>query len=430
MIGALRQRNFALLWIGQLISMAGDWILLIALPFYIYDLTGSTLAAGGMFMAQNVPRVLLGSVAGVFVDRWDRRRTMIVADVARAVILLPLLLVRSVDWLWLVYVIAFLQTAISQFFGPAERALLPHLVSEADLVGANALNSLSESLTRLVAPALGGALYAALGLTSVVASDSISFAISAVMILLIALPRTETAPATDASATGIRWRAIWDEWCDGVRLIGHDRVIRAIFATIATAMVAEGFITVLLIPFVKDVLHQGPTGLGWLLSAQASGGIAGSLLLGRIGKRVSPALLIPLSGILFGIGDLALVNVTRYAPDIAFPLACALIALVGLPIICFFVSLSTLLQVAAGDAFRGRVFGAYMTLTALLTLAGQAVGGVLGDRIGIVPTLTAGACFDLLAGFVALVLLRDTRQPAAGGQQPVTSGQWSAVSDQ
>jgi MFS family permease len=413
MIGALRQRNFALLWVGQLISMAGDWILLIALPFYIYDLTGSTLAAGGMFMAQNVPRVLLGSVAGVFVDRWDRRRTMIVADVGRAVILLPILFVRSVDWLWLIYVIAFLQTALSQFFGPAERALLPHLVGESDLVGANALNSLSESLTRLVAPALGGALYAALGLTAVVASDSVSFAISAVMIVLITLPRTQTAPAIETHRTAIRWRAIGDEWRDGVRLIGHDRIIRAIFATIATAMVAEGFITVLLIPFVKDVLHQGPTGLGWLMSAQASGGIAGSLLLGRIGKRVPPAVLIPLSGILFGIGDLALVNVTRYAPDIAFPLACALIAIIGLPIICFFVSLSTLLQVTAADAYRGRVFGAYMTLTALLTLAGQAVGGVLGDRIGIVPTLTAGACFNLLAGFVALVLLRGVEQSAA-----------------
>src|SRR5215472_6588875 len=170
MLAALRQRNFTLLWFGQLISMAGDWILLIALPFYVYNLTGSTFATGGMFMAQNVPRILLGSVAGVFVDRWDRRRTMIVSDIARTFILLLLVFVRSVDWLWLVYIIAFVQTAIGQFFGPAENALIPHLVSETNLVGANALNSLSQSLTRLIAPALGGALYGALGLTVVVAS--------------------------------------------------------------------------------------------------------------------------------------------------------------------------------------------------------------------------------------------------------------------
>jgi hypothetical protein len=118
-----------------------------------------------------------------------------------------------------------------------------------------------------------------------------------------------------------------------------------------------------------------------------------------------------------------LVNVTRYAPGIAFPLSCALIAFAGLPIIGFFVSLNTLLQVTAADAYRGRVFGAYLTLVALLTLAGQALGGILGDRIGIVPTLTMGGCFNLLAGFLAIFLLR-------GVQQPVSSSQQSAVSDQ
>jgi MFS family permease len=418
MLAALRQRNFALLWVGQLISLAGDWVLLIALPFYAYDLTGSALAAGGMFMAQNVPRVLLGSIAGVFVDRWDRRRTMIVADVSRAAILLPIPFVHSADWLWVIYVVAFIQTAIGQFFNPAKSAIIPHLVSEDELVGANALNSLSESLTRLIAPALGGAFYGALGLGSVVSADSASYAVSAVMIALIALPWAETASASATRAAAVRWRAVWGEWRDGVRLIARHRTIRAIFVIMATAMIAEGFITVLLIPLVKDVLHQGPTGLGALMSAQATGGIVGSLLLGRLGNRLRPVVFISISGILFGIGDMALVNVTRYAPGIAFPLACALIAVTGIPIIGFFVGLSTLLQVAAADAFRGRVFGAYNALVALLTLVGQATGGILGDHLGIMPTLTAGACFNLLAGCIALILLRGVEQPAARNEQP------------
>src|SRR5437660_7176174 len=99
MLAILRQRNFTLLWIGQLISVFGDWVLLIALPFYIFDLTGSALATGAMFMAQTVPRVLLGSVAGVFVDRWNRKRTMIAADLSRAVLMLALLSVHSAGWL-------------------------------------------------------------------------------------------------------------------------------------------------------------------------------------------------------------------------------------------------------------------------------------------------------------------------------------------
>src|SRR5215470_5438421 len=119
MLATLRQRNFGLLWFGGLISLAGDWMLNVALPIYVYTLTGSALATGGMLIARIIPNLLLGSVAGVFVDRWDRRHTMIVANLLMALALLPLLLVRSADWLWLVYLVAFVQATIAQFFRPA-----------------------------------------------------------------------------------------------------------------------------------------------------------------------------------------------------------------------------------------------------------------------------------------------------------------------
>ena len=90
MLATLRQRNFALLWFGGLISFAGDWALIIALPVFVYDLTGSTLATGAMFIIQILPRVLLAPVAGVFVDRWDRKRVMVISDIIRGVILLSL----------------------------------------------------------------------------------------------------------------------------------------------------------------------------------------------------------------------------------------------------------------------------------------------------------------------------------------------------
>lgn len=125
MIAVLRQRNFSLLWFAGLISMIGDWMLRIALPVYIFELTNSTLATGLMFMVSTLPRLLFGSIAGVFVDRWDRRRTMIAANFLMALGLLPLLLVNSLDSLWIIYVVAFVQALISQFFGPAENALLP-----------------------------------------------------------------------------------------------------------------------------------------------------------------------------------------------------------------------------------------------------------------------------------------------------------------
>jgi MFS family permease len=137
MLTTLRQRNFGLLWLGGLISMLGDWALLTALPFFIYERTGSALAASGMLIAYVAPGLLFGSLAGVFVDRWDRRRTLIAANLLRAPLLLLLLLVRSPDWFWLVYVVAFAEATIGQFFTPAENALLPLLVGEERLMTAN-----------------------------------------------------------------------------------------------------------------------------------------------------------------------------------------------------------------------------------------------------------------------------------------------------
>jgi MFS family permease len=112
LLATLRQRNFVLLWFGGLVSMAGDWMLLVALPTYIYQLTGSALATGAMFTAGLLPNVLFGSAAGVFVDRWDRRRTMVVANLLLTISVLPLLIVPQTGWLWVVYAAAFSEHSV------------------------------------------------------------------------------------------------------------------------------------------------------------------------------------------------------------------------------------------------------------------------------------------------------------------------------
>ncbi len=418
MFGVLRQRNYGLLWVGQLISVFGDWVLLIALPFYIFDLTGSALATGAMFMAANLPRVLLGSVAGVFVDRWDRKRTMIAADLSRAALILILLTVHSVHWLWIVYLVAFVQAMIAQFFTPAKNAVIPLLVGESDLIAANTLNSLSENLTRLTAPALGGALFALLGLASVVWIDSASFLISGLLIAGIALP---TPPAsarnTETAPQGKAWTAVWGEWREGMRLMRADPTITAVFATAGMAMIGEGFFTVLLVPFVREVLHGGPQGFGLLASAQAIGGLIGSLFIGRIGRTIRPGILIPISGVLFGLSDIALANLPGRGGLPPLLVGVVAISLAGAPVVGFIVGLQTLLQSSAADAYRGRVFGAYGTTVALMTLVGQAMASLLGNRFGVVPVFTLAGCFELLGGLVAFILLRRASRIATEAQQ-------------
>src|SRR5258708_17143494 len=107
MLAALRQRNFAFLWFGQVISMIGDWVLFIALPFYVYTLTGSTLATGMMFIVETIPRLFFGSIAGGFVDRWDRKRTMFIAELSQAFLLIPLFLVHALHCPWIMYISSF-----------------------------------------------------------------------------------------------------------------------------------------------------------------------------------------------------------------------------------------------------------------------------------------------------------------------------------
>jgi len=200
MLAVLRQRNFSLLWFGQIISSIGDFALGLALPYYTYQLTGSVLATGIAALAGNIPRALLGSVAGVFVDRWNRKWTMMSMDFLRAFLLLLLLVVRSPGAIWLIYLVGVLDATCSLFFGPAKSALVPSLVNEQDLTTANALSDIGNNLPRLLGPIMGGVLLSISGgLTSVVFVDSATFLFSGLMIWLITTPAVPSVSIKDHS---------------------------------------------------------------------------------------------------------------------------------------------------------------------------------------------------------------------------------------
>ncbi|MDQ2999104.1 MAG: MFS transporter, partial [Chloroflexota bacterium] len=137
-----RRRNFTLLWIAQLISVAGSALTALAASILVYRLTGSALSVGLMLMATALPSLLIGLVAGVFVDRYDRKRIMIAADMIRAVLLgaIPLLIPFGITWL---YVIVIVSSAVGQFFNPAHASLLPETASDEELAAANAFIAIS-----------------------------------------------------------------------------------------------------------------------------------------------------------------------------------------------------------------------------------------------------------------------------------------------
>ncbi|MBV9229363.1 MAG: MFS transporter, partial [Chloroflexi bacterium] len=249
MFAVLKKRNFTLLWLGQIVSLCGDGFLIIAVPYYVYQLTGSVLQTGITVIVQTLPRVLLSSLAGVFVDRWNRRWTMMIADLLRAAVLLLMLLVYSVDSLWLIYVALAAQAIITQFFTPASMALIPSLVEKEQLMPANSLSSLGQSVARLIGPPIGGVLFTALGLTGVVLMDSATYVFSALMLLLISLPASASvgkgAEQKERMRVAATIKHLWEEWAGGFRFIGRSQTLVGIFLTMGVLMLGQGILQVM-----------------------------------------------------------------------------------------------------------------------------------------------------------------------------------------
>lgn len=405
MIATLRQRDFALLWLGGLISLAGDWVLIIGLPIYVYLLTRSVLATSAMMLAGSAPNVVLASVAGVFVDRWDRKRTMVIANLLLALALLPLLIASTPNRVGIVYLVAFVESCVSRFFAPAQNALLPVLVGEEHLVSANSLNSLSSSLARLTGPALGGIIAAIFGLTGMVLVDAASFLIAGALISLIVVPRPETSPMDSRShalEVGTIAR-IWHEWLDGVRVIRADRTLALLVGVFTIMSLGEGVFGVLYPVFVNQVLRGEALQIGELMSAQAAGGLIGGVLVGWAGKRLLSRWAIGLCSAVFGLIDLVIFNAPRFVS--AFEIEVGLFVAVGIPGIAAATAMQTLLQARPPDSFRGRVFGAMGATMGISGLIGTITAGTVTDHLGVVTVLTIQGLAYVVVGLLLISLL-------------------------
>ena len=421
MLATLRQRNFALLWFGGLITLTGDRAMHTALPFYVYQQTGSTLLSAALFTAYYLPMVLFGSVAGVFVDRWDRRWIMIVTNLLQACVMLLLLLVRSGEWLWLIYLVAFVESSASMFFGPAESAIVPHLVDEEHLVPANALGSLNNNIARMAGPPIGGALLGLFGLSAVVIADSISFLVAGAMIAFISVsskPSVEQERPADVSDDVVSsWVKFWHEWQDGLRLVKRDRLLVALFVVSGVTSFGGSMIDPLYAPFVRDILGGGPAVRGWLSTTAALGGLLAGLVVGRWGGKMEPRRLTAYGTLAVGLLMLVMYNQT------ALPVVMALGFVMFVPLVAASVGTQTMFQTGVADSFRGRVYGAVSTTIAVLGLVSIWLAGILGEILGIVPMLSVAAGVTLVAGVLALVLLpkETARHTAVADEAPAAS---------
>lgn len=385
-------RNFRLLWSAGLISITGDWALRVALPIYILRLTGSAAAVSAVVLAELVASLTAGTVAGAYVDRWDRRHVLVLVNALQALGLGPLLAVHSADRLWIVVAVAFAEAALAQFFVPAENALVPRLVPPDELGAANARNSLATFIGRLLGPAAGGLVTVSFGLGGAAVLDAVTFAVAATFCAMISGDHTAASERQD--------RDLRRELIEGVRAIGRNRLARAVLTFIAITSIGEGMMSTLFAVFVTRSLHAGSREMGWMLSAQALGGILGSLIGVRVAGRIHGMSLAWAGLALFGLIDLAIFNYPRCGTAL-WPVI-VLFFLIGAPGAIGYAAMITLFQAELPDGVRGRAFAVIGVCSALAGMVGAGIAGALGQTVSAVDLLTAQG-----SGYVlAAILLR------------------------
>jgi predicted MFS family arabinose efflux permease len=402
-----RNRDFRSLFFASVISLGGDWFLWVAINSLIYEATHKALYVGLAILAQEFAFFLASPIGGILADRLDRRKLMIVCDLARAAICVAFLLVGA-DRLWLAYVLLPLLASFAAPFDPAFSAATPNVVDPEDLPAANALNGSLWGTMLAVGAGLGGVISAAFGADTAFLVDAASFLVSAALLMSIRRRFSEVRHEATEHPSAIE--ATRETW----RFARRDHRVLSLLAVKFGFGAAAGLLA--LIPVMAlDVFKAGKVGFGILMAARGVGALIGPFLGHRIAgpghRRLFPA--IGLSLAVFGLGYMAL----GAAPSLAIAAVTICVAHLGGGSQWM---LSTYgLQVLVPDHVRGRIFGFdYMLVTLSLALS-AVVASAVADHIGAPTTVSILGGVALVWAVVWFVLSRGVRKTGlAGSAEP------------
>lgn len=268
---------FRSLWLAQVISLTGDWFNTIASVIIVNRYASSGLAVGGLFLARASPPFLLGPIAGVIADRFDRRNVLILSDVLRAGIVLCFLLIDRPEDLWLLYVLTVLQFSVSSFFEPARAALVPSLVRSDELLTANTLASITWSAMLTLGGAIGGLTASLFGVQVSLIVDALTFLVSAGLVLTVRGPfQAKTVQALESG---------WQNFVDGMNYVRKDLDVGVV--TLVKALGQVGSFDIIAALYASHVFREGQEGattLGLMFTAFGVGAVIGPLISNRFGE--------------------------------------------------------------------------------------------------------------------------------------------------
>jgi predicted MFS family arabinose efflux permease len=301
--GLLINRNFALLATGQAISNIGDFFYSTTLLVWVFALTHSAAAVSGVLVAQYTPVFLLGPIAGVFADRWNRRHTMVVADLVRAAASLLPLIVPGPLRLPAIYTSVFLISAFGRFFMPAKSGVLQVIVADTQQARAASVSQATFALSFIVGPAIASPLYFVLGPVVAVLINTASYVVSALSLQMLRASREALHPYAfkkGESAAGVG--PVLRELRDGFAFVIKTRTLFIVLLMAVIAMLAAGALNALDIVFVSKNLHVSTSLYGPLMAVGGTGALLGAVGAGFASKWVAPRHMLAGAVFLLGVG--------------------------------------------------------------------------------------------------------------------------------
>lgn len=393
MLEALKIRDYRLLWSGRTVSLLGSWLLVIAIPAHVYTFTGSMLATGLTLVAEYLPALLLGPIAGVLTDRWDRRRVMIAADLFRAVAVALMLFATTEQSLWLVYVALVAESTGAVLFRPAAQAHIPVVVGKGEgLSSANSLNAFTDGTVRLVAPPLGAAILTLTSFQVLIWIDIASYLVSAAA---IAMTTRGASPAIERLSTV---RQVFTDLVGGWRVLRGLPIAVMLLPLTAVFLAANASLSALLVPFGIEKLGATER-IGFVVSALGVGFLLGAVVIRMLVDRVQPRYLLAASQLATAVAFFVLFSSTSLF--VALPAGVAIGVFGSMTL----VTPQTALQRFVPNEALGRISSVFLAAEALATLIGALAGPLLAETLSLSVAVVVACVLTAGGALVGLALV-------------------------
>ncbi|SCY99997.1 MFS transporter [Alkaliphilus peptidifermentans] len=364
-IKMLRNKNFSLLFWGQGVSEIGSFINYIGLTWLVLNATGEILKLSMLLIFLKLPSIIIGPLAGVWVDRWNKKMIIISSDIIRGILSILLVFTGNIN---IIYLIVLTQGIFDVFFSPAIRSLVPKLVNKEDLMTANSMTTSVNQLATLIGPAIGGVLVGLFGTYIVFIVNGISFLISALFEMFITIPKEEKSEC-------IKSNSFKEDLVEGFNYISKSKLISFIIIFFAIASLPFGAIPILNIAHIQS-LGFSPETYGFITAVFSLGLLSGALLIGALDNKLNEVTMIVLGIGGFGISYISFAMLNYLLLMIAFVFIC------GIFLSMVNIAYGVYLQKNVEASKLGRVFSIDMAIGNIILLLSMVFTGLLADKVG------------------------------------------------